>query len=251
MTPNEISEYIQFIFIKEFNEVSNPHPLAQIYSFKFLSTFRLQIPVEWLESTIGMLIRIINNQNVVISNACLLTLEKILFMKDINSCQNLAATAVNTESTFINLVSCLITIISKETNIFAMRCFYKTLTLTSENYFKPIIGSLADSINSVLQGILINPIEDQFNFYFFETVAIMMRKLSSSDIEQFVLFERSIRDTLLQILNNSLSDLMGYALQILALELSISENNLTNHNVFYNNTGYNKLYTFLQRKLGT
>jgi hypothetical protein len=232
MTPKEISDYIQIIFIKEFNEINNQVALAQIYSLKFLSTFRLQIPVEWLESTIGMLVRIINNQNMIISNACLLTLEKILFMKDVNSYQNVAAVAVNTESTFINLVSCLITIISKETNIFAMRCFYKTLTLTSENYFRPIISNLSDSINSVLQGILSNPIEDQFNFYFFETVAIMMRKLSSSDMGQYNLFESSIRETLLKILSNSVNDLMGYALQILSLELSINQANLNIHNVF-------------------
>ena len=241
MTPNEISDYIQIIFIKEFDNMSNPVPLAQIYSFKFLSTFRLQIPVEWLESTIGMLVRIINNQNLIISNACLLTLEKILFMKDVNSCQNVAAIAVNTETTFINLVSCLLAIISKETNIFAMRCFYKTLTLTSENYFRPIISNLSDSINSVLQGILSNPIEDQFNFFFFETVAIMMRKLSSSDMGQYNQFESSIRETLLKILSNSVNDLMGYALQILALELSINQSNISIHNVFFFNLGYCQL----------
>lgn len=179
-----------------------------------------------------MLVTILSNNSNVVVNACLLTLEKILFMKDTNSSKYLAADAVNSESTFISLINSLLSIISKEFNIFAMRCFYQALRLTSDNYFKPIINNLAASINIVLRNIVLNPIEDQFNFYFFDTVSIMMKKLADSkDFDQYNHFEASIRDTLLSILSNSQTDLMGYAFQILALELSLNERNLNIHNV--------------------
>jgi hypothetical protein len=90
---------------------------------------------------------------------------------------------------------------------------------------------LAESINAVLKAIVSNPIEDQFNFFFFETVAIMMRKLAKSDMEQYNHFESSIRETLIYILSSSSNDLMGYAFQILALELSLSEANIKTHTV--------------------
>ncbi len=243
ITQEEISNLIQTIFIREFQETPNSHDLAQIYSFKFLSTFRLQIPLEWLESTIAMLVGILGQQKVVPVNACLLTLEKILFMKDTNSSKYLAANAVNSESTFINLISSLLNIIAKEFNIFAMRCFYQSLRLSSENFFKPIINHLAESINIVLKNIIQNPSEDQFNFFFFDTVAIMMKKLAESkEFDQYNHFEASIRDTLLSILSNSQHDLMGYAFQILALELSLNDRNLNIHTVININIGYYRLY---------
>jgi hypothetical protein len=178
-----------------------------------------------------MLVRILGQQNVVAVNACLLTLEKILFMKDTNSSKYLAANTVNSQSTFINLISSLLDIIANEFNIFAMRCFYQSLRLGSGGFFLDIMGELAKSVDSVLQNIIKNPSEDQFNFFFFDTIAIMMKKLSESNADQYTQFLATILGTIHSILSTSQTDLIGYAFQIFALELSLSELNSTLHNV--------------------
>lgn len=204
---------------------------------KFLTTFRLQIPREWIESVISMLINILNDNELIIQSACLLTLEKILFMKDMQSNESLVKDAVNQELIFNGLISSLVKIASLSINIFAMRCIYRVISLTSENYYKRIIESLSNSLNEILKLVIANSTEDQFNYYLFETIALVLRKLSTFDIELCLYFQNSIQEKLLYILSNSVSDLMGYVFQILPLELAYApadENGLPADPVFMN-----------------
>jgi len=193
---------------------------------KFLTTFRLQIPENWLNSTINMLIGILSNSDQVIQTACLLTLEKILFMKDINSNISLAKPAVNDETTFIQLVGSLVKITSNNLNIFAMRCLFRTIFLTSETYYKHIIESLADSINQILKMVIANPTEDQFNYFLFETIAIVLNKTSKYDLSLYEYFSKAIGDNLLLPIQNAITDLMSYIFQIFTLEMNIVSDNI-------------------------
>lgn len=188
---------------------------------KFLTTFRLQIPQNWLNSIINMLIGILNNSDQILQTACLLTLEKILFMKDLNSNVSLVKAAVNDETTFIELVGSLVKIASSGLNIFAMRCMFRTIFLTSESYYKHILESLANSINEILKMIIANPTEDQFNYFLFETIALILKKTSNYDLSLYSFFSKSIRDNLLIPVQNSITDLMSYVFQIFTLELRI------------------------------
>jgi hypothetical protein len=213
---------IELIFLKEFNEVTQVNYQARIYSLKFLITFRLQIPSEWLKDTIKMLVNILNNSDYIIQSACLLTMEKILFMKDFNTNASLAKEAVNDQELFSDLIGSLMKIISSSRNIFGMRCFFRALFLTHESYFKPLIESLSLSLNDALKQAIANPSEDQYNYYLFETICMILRKLNNDDKQLRDHFSSVIRNNLTLILDNSITDLMGYVFQVFAMEMTQS-----------------------------
>lgn len=154
-------------------------------------------------------------------------------MKDLNSNVSLVKSAVNDQTTFVELVGSLVKIASSSLNIFAMRCLFKTIFLTSESYYKHIIESLANSINEILKMIIANPTEDQFNYFLFETIALILKKTSRFEMSLYTFFSKSIRDNLLIPVQNSITDLMSYIFQIFTLELSIIPQNVLDSEVLY------------------
>jgi hypothetical protein len=179
--------------------------------------FRLQIPGDWMTSTINMLVGIINNSDQVTQTAALLALEKILFMRESSTNANIKA-AVNTQETFIELITCLVKLASTM-NQFAMRCLFRTVFLTSDDYYKFVIENLSISINDIIKAIIANPSEDQFNYYLFETIVMLMKKLNSVDRTLYDFFEQTIKENLVYIMQNFITDLVGYTIQVLALHL--------------------------------
>ena len=233
MNPNstiDVPSLIREVFTKEFESLPSPL-ITQVYSMKFLTMFRLQIPIQFLSNMFGMLINILNTSNNVIQNACLLTLEKILFMKDLNTRENLSKAAVNNQTTFTDIITSLMKFINTDNNIFAMRCFYRTLFLTDNSYYSSMAESIASTMKSIIKNIIINPQQDEYNYYFFETCSLVMNKLANVDMNRVIHFESQLRDELNSILVNTVTDLMGYAFQFFAHYVNISNS----QNEFYTN----------------
>ena len=130
----DMNSLITEVFTKEFN-TPNTLIVSKVYCLKFLTTFRLQIPIQFLSNVIQMLIDILNGSDNICQNACLLSLEKILFMNDLKTREPLSKNAINEQNLFNNLISALMRFISNSTNIFAMRCFFRTLSLTNDSLY--------------------------------------------------------------------------------------------------------------------
>ena len=232
----DIESLINEIFIKEFQNYKSP-AIIQTYSLKFLSTFRLQISDKnKLGQIILMLIEILNNCGEVTQYACLLCLDLILNMRDIKTRQSTTMEIVNNEKIFNKLISSLLNFIIKNTNIFAMRCFFRTIKLTQEQKLQSLAESINTSIDTILQLIIKNPQIDEFNYYFFETCALIMKKFvvnnnSNIDLTLVKKFEKSIINDLNLILQNNITDLLGYTFQLFAYYLFITNDN----NNFYQN----------------
>lgn len=219
--PSDLTNLISEVFTKEFQAKNTPIT-AKIYSMKFLTTFRLQIPTQFLSNVIDLLINILNNSDQVCQNACLLTLEKILYMKNIHTQESLTKQAVNNQNTFSHLISSLVKFITTDTNIFAIRCFYRTIFLTDEQYYNSILESLTKTMNEILKNIIIKSQEDEFNFYFFETCALVIKKISVINTSMVTFFQNALKDNLGSILSNSITDLMGYTFQLFGYYLYVS-----------------------------
>ena len=232
----DIESLINEIFIKEFQNYKSP-AIIQTYSLKFLSTFRLQISDKnKLGQIILMLIEILNNCGEVTQYACLLCLDLILNMRDIKTRQSTTMEIVNNEKIFNKLISSLLNFIIKNTNIFAMRCFFRTIKLTQEQKLQSLAESINTSIDTILQLIIKNPQIDEFNYYFFETCALIMKKFvvnnnNNIDLTLVKKFEKSIIKDLNLILQNNITDLLGYTFQLFAYYLFITNDN----NNFYQN----------------
>lgn len=220
---------IMEVFTKEFTSLPSPI-ITQVYSLKFLINFRLQIPVQFLTSVFDMLINILNRSDKVVQGACLITLEKILLMKDLNNSESLSKAALSDQTIFTNLTNSLLKLISSDMNIFAMRCFYRSLMLTNQEFFKGIMVTLTPTIQTILKNIMANSQQDEFNYFFFEIISLFMKKIAELDVKLVSQFEASIRNDLTTILTSSITDLMGYTFQFFSLYLKLSKENSEHYN---------------------
>ena len=231
---NNIESLINEIFIKEFQSYNSP-VIIQVYSLKFLSTFRLQISDKnKLGQIILMLLEILNNCGEVTQYACLLCLDLIINMKDLQTRKPSTLEIVNNDNIFNKLISSLLNFISKNTNIFAMRCFYRTLKLTQDQKLQSLADSINTSMDTILKLIIKSPQTDEFNYYYFETCALIMKKFliknnNNVDLDLVKKFENCLRVDLNSILQNNITDLLGYTFQLFAFYLYISNDN----NEFY------------------
>ena len=234
---NDIDNLINEIFIKEFQDYKSPI-IIQVYSLKFLSTFRLQITDKnKLGQIILMLIDILNKCGEITKNACLLCLDLIINMKDLQTRKSSTIEIINNDNIFNNLISSLLSFISKNTNIFAMRCFFRALKLTQDQKLQSLAESINTSMDAILKLIIKNPQSDEFNFYFFETCALIMKKFeiksinNASDLSLIKNFQNTLQNDLNLILQNNITDILGYSFQLFAFYLYLTNDN----NEFYQN----------------
>ena len=234
---NDIDNLINEIFIKEFQDYESPI-IIQVYSLKFLSTFRLQITDKnKLGQIILMLIDILNKCGEITQNACLLCLDLIINMKDLQTRKSSTIEIINNDNIFNNLISSLLSFISKNTNIFAMRCFFRALKLTQDQKLQSLAESINTSMDAILKLIIKNPQSDEFNFYFFETCALIMKKFeikninNASDLSLIKNFQNTLQNDLNLILQNNITDILGYSFQLFAFYLYLTNDN----NEFYQN----------------
>ena len=234
---NDIDSLINEIFVKEFQNYNSPK-IVQIFCLKFLSTFRLQISDKnKLGQIILMLIEVLNNCSEVTQNACLLCLDLIINMKDLDTRKSKTEEIINNDNIFNKLISSLLNFISRNTNIFAMRCFFRALKLTQDQKLQSLSDSINTSMDTILKLIINNSQNDEFNYYFFETCALIMKKFeiknnnNTSDLTLIKKFENTLRSDLNVILQNNVTDLLGYTMQLFAFYLYKTNDN----NEFYQN----------------
>jgi len=217
--------FIEQIFVKEYDEqniknMSNLIP--KIFSLKFLGILRLQIPISWVKPIINLQNKILEINNPILSPACLLTLEKILYNSDNDFLLEISG-VVNSEEFYLSIFGSLMNILGHSKNIFAIKCFLKICLITNTENLVKIVQQLSMSINNLIKIILPDTSEEQFNFYLFEVIALLMRKFSpvnfNFDANLFNNLFESLKENILAILENNISDLIGYVFQILTIHL--------------------------------
>ena len=63
-----------------------------------------------------------------------------------------------------------------------MRCFFRALKLTEDQKLQSLAQSINESMDTILKLIMKNHQSDEFNFYFFETCALIMKKFLMKSI---------------------------------------------------------------------
>ena len=159
-------------------------------------------------------------------------------MKDLQTRKSSTIEIINNNDIFNNLISSLLNFICKNTNIFAMRCFFRALKLTEDQKLQSLAESINTSMDSILKLIIKNSQSDEFNFYFFETCALIMKKFEIKNISNNTFdlslvknFENTLQNDLNLILQDNVTDLLGYSFQLFAFYLFLTNDN----NNFYQN----------------
>lgn len=212
-------ELINKIFIEEFRSGFQSHILSKIYSMKFLIYFRLQIPSDWLVGVLEMVLSLctIDNQKV-LNGAALLTLEKILYMKNLKDPNiSICEEYLKNEQLYMKLIECLTSIISKDLDSFAMKCFFRTVFLTDTNVliqklenFTSIITYIIDMISQSKSS------SEQYSYYFFEAVAIIITKLQRKESGVYKVFSEKINTSVIKVISSPNQETIGYGFQLLS-----------------------------------
>lgn len=201
-----------------------------------MGILRLQIPINWIKPIINLQNKILELNNPILSPACLLTLEKILYSSDNDFLLEISG-VINSDDFYLSIFGSLMNILGQNKNIFAIKCFLKICLITNiENLIK-ITKELSMSINNLIKMVLPDTSEEQFNFYLFEVIALLMKRFSpinfNFDAALFNNFFDSIKANIQDILTNNVTDLLGYVFQILTLHLEILKvDNFIHQNLF-------------------
>ena len=231
---SDLANYLQIIFIREFEDItfSKSSNLVKIYSLKFLLYFRQQIPLNWLGNTINLLLNLCDFKNEVLLNASILTLEKILYMKDSNQQKNVCAEVLKDKEIFNKLMQKLFDILNSKLNVLTIKCLLRAFILCPIEYVVPNLSSIVTLFNYLMKEVIKNPSEDQFNYYFFETIALIMRKLANNNaLDALETFEKGLHELMNFIISNTnssitskINDLFSYVFQIIALQIFLNPN---------------------------
>ena len=229
ISTEDLANYLKVVFIDEFENAAyaKSNNLVKIYSLKFLLYFRQQIPLNWLGSTIKLLLDLCDFKNEILLNASILTLEKILHMKDSNQQKNVCEEALQDKEIFNKLMQKLFEILNTKLNVLTIKCLLRSLILCPIAYIVPNLSSIITLFNHLLKEVIKNSLEDQFNYFFFETIALIMRKLSSNNAyDALESFQNSLQEYLNFIITNTnssisskINDLFSYVFQIIALQI--------------------------------
>lgn len=220
ITQDELSYLIREVVMVEIdinNQQSND--IIKVFAFKFLIYFRQQIPKDWLPMLVGSMLNLLSSENELFINGSLLVLEKFLYMRDLNTNTNLFEEVVNNPEILGSLVNSLIAIVSKNLNQFAMKCLYKTISLVRKEYYGNIAKNIFMSLREILKLNIENPVNDEYNYFNFETIAFCLRNFHAHSNETYREMKSDINNILNSILERQIIDLQGYLFQIYSLEL--------------------------------
>lgn len=195
---------------------------------------RLQIPVSWMKPIITLHSKILSLNNPILSPACLLTLEKILYNADTDFLKEITD-VINVDQFYLNIFGSLMNILGQSKDIFAIKCFLKICLITNIDNLRQITNELSISINNLLKMILPDTSEEQFNSSLFEVIALIMKKFSHADpgLQYFNNFFDAIKSNFLTVLDNNITDLLGYIFQILNLHIeTVKTDNFIHQSMF-------------------
>lgn len=165
--------------------------------------------------------------------------------KDINS--YMLTKVLNSDPNVItNLVQVLFPLL-KLNNPLAMKCFYMLVEQCNDNNLIAIFNNLIVILGDIFQVILSLKIENhnaEYNFQFFEMVALLFSRTFTVNIEAYKLLKQGINKYIETCLTNNVTDLFNYVFQILAVQLGLDKQyeQLQNVSVDINNL----LYTITQ-----
>ena len=225
ISEEELSTLMNEIVIKELSSIES-NKLIKIYSFKFLIYFRNQIPNHWFDSLIDILISLISKNDNVYTFGALLSLEKILMMKNP---KNFKEYKITNELNSNNLLLKILNGIHPEMvkyNEQAMKCFFKSISLATDDNLKSIMQGLQNTLLEVYKILLVLKSENynaEFNYQLFESTAFLLRKFYIYDHGAYKIFREEINVILSSCFTNNLTDLWNYVFQIYSCELCIDK----------------------------
>ena len=237
---NELSSLFQEIVINELNGTyQGSHNIIKAYSFKFLIYFRSLIPEDWIESTINLLLSIMNNNEELYIYGPLICIQKFLQMRNINNLNDYTFKPILNKGNIFNNLIQTVGLLAQNMNEIAIKCLFKIVELLEIDYFPQIFDYLITLVTNIiikLQATKESDINSEYTYFFFESLSILIRKyFSLQDKSNYINLREILNSSLAQFLHETKLDIKSFVFQIFSLELSLDNeiNELQNNWLIY------------------
>ncbi|KAL6187846.1 hypothetical protein ACLB2K_039241 [Fragaria x ananassa] len=209
----DVQNFCETVIVPELqSDDFNACPMLKASALKFLTKFMLHIPKPITLQVFPGLIRFPHAESIVVQSYAAICIEKLLLVKDEGGKSRHASVDISEllPELLTNLYQALMKPGSDE-NQYVMKCIMRVLGVAGA--LGPYVIWLTSIVNKA-HGNLTNPV---FKNYFFESVAVLMKRASGRDASLISMFANFIPSDL----NIVVEDM--YALQLLALRVELSD----------------------------
>ena len=195
-------------------------PVVKATAIKYVAVFRYQFPAQNLVETLPLLIAYLKSPVIVVHTFAAYAIERILSTREKievpRSPPRITANmlAPHMEGLFTNLFS-IIDNTSQDENDYAMKCTMRALA-TCGPMILPVTETVVSKLTAALERVSKNPRNPHFNHYLFESMAVVIKSVCSSQASAAASFEAYVFGPCNAILQGGITEFMPYAFQLLA-----------------------------------
>eukprot|EP00804_Cyclotella_cryptica_P016814 CCRYP_001807-RB/>CCRYP_001807-RB protein AED:0.02 eAED:0.02 QI:1248/1/1/1/1/0.66/3/146/675 len=198
----------------------NVRPMVKATCIKFVGIFRNQFTKEQFGALMPLLIAHLGSPYVVVHTYAAASIEKILTSKvDGPNNTKLSKFAGSDLKPFLgNLFTGLFSIVDNvelNENEYVMKCIMRALNAAKDDLLE-IVQIVLEKLTAALALVAKNPKNPQYNHYLFESIAVLIRSVSSKDAAYTSAFEQFLFPPFQHILQMEVVEFTPYVFQVLA-----------------------------------
>jgi exportin-2 (importin alpha re-exporter) len=204
-------------------------PMVKAASLNFVCTFRNQFSAQQYNELLPLLIAHLGSPFVAVHSLAANTIEQMLRNKETDASGNSSdkVTRASVQPHLQGLFTGLFGIVdnaSLNENEYVMKCIMTLLDKTGEDII-PVTNIVFEKLSTALERVCKNPRNPGFNHNLFESIAILVKSICSTDVSQVHQLEQMLFPPFQTILQMDILEFTPYVFQILAqlLEFRPSE----------------------------
>ncbi|KZS89199.1 Cse1-domain-containing protein [Sistotremastrum niveocremeum HHB9708] len=203
-----------------------PHPILQVDAIRYLYTFRNQLTKEQLLAVLPLLVQHLGSPNYVSYSYAAITIERILFIKKDNRLLFSQADVHDFANAILSAVLSKIEAAGSPQKVaendYLMKCAMRVI-ITARQSLTPHFAQILQRLIGILGVISKNPSNPNFDQYLFESIAALIRFITSGNLQTLTVFEEALLQPLMFILQEDIEQYVPYVFQLLSqlLELHI------------------------------
>lgn len=202
-------------------------PMVKATAIKFASTFRNQFTKENILALMPLLISHLSSPSIVVHTYSAAALEKFLVSKDANKQPKIGSQDLQPflESLFTSLFAIVDNTDFNE-NEYVMKCVMRSLNSAKESILQ-VVQIVLEKVTNAVFAVAKNPRNPQYNHYMFESIAVLVKAVCSSNPEHVDTFEGLLFPPFQQILQMDVAEFTPYVFQILSQLLEYKSGGLS------------------------
>ncbi|KAL7519691.1 hypothetical protein ACHAWX_004448 [Stephanocyclus meneghinianus] len=198
----------------------NVRPMVKATCIKFVGIFRNQFTKEQFGALVPLLIAHLYSPYVVVHTYAAASIEKILTSKvDGPNSTKITKLAGSDLKPFLgNLFTGLFSIVDNaelNENEYVMKCIMRALN-TAKDDLLDIVQIVLEKLTAALALVAKNPKNPQYNHYLFESIAVLIRSVSTKDAAYTSAFEQFLFPPFQHVLQMEVVEFTPYVFQVLA-----------------------------------